>query len=160
MQHALKIIIHKRLSHLRFGCLISEGESFLLTGGASNPYVSTRYNITGWVKDLNSLNTGRTRHGCSRYTNKEGVKVGELKVLNINIKNVFQVNIVCGGRDATETFLSSCEVNIDGEDSWSITNAPLPVGIYGLRGATLDNRVLMTGENIHTLELDSTMSQS
>ena len=42
-------------------CLINEGNSFLLTGGYNSPAVSTvsRYDINGWVKDLNNLNTAR-----------------------------------------------------------------------------------------------------
>ena len=62
-------------------CLIDEGETFLLTGGyefGSSAGVSTvsRYNINGWVEDLNNLNTGRYGHGCSQFTNKHGYKVG------------------------------------------------------------------------------------
>ena len=68
--------------------------------------------------------------------------MGEIKISYFD--NVFQINIVCGGSGSGSG--SSCEVNIDGEDSWSITNAPLPVAFYGLNGANVANRVLMIGE--------------
>ena len=61
------------------GCLIDEDETFLLTGGAvrgSTVSTVSRYNINGWVEDLDNLNTGRYGHGCSQFTNKDGYKVG------------------------------------------------------------------------------------
>ena len=51
---------------------------------------------------------------------------------------------MCGGRNFN-SILSSCEVNVAGEDSWTITSGSLPAAVVGLRGVTLDNRVLMTG---------------
>ena len=59
-------------------CLINEGNTFLLTGGLRYPTaVSTvsRYDINGWVEDLNNLNTARGLHGCTRYINKQGLQV-------------------------------------------------------------------------------------
>ena len=55
-------------------CLIDEGQTFLLTGGSSKEIVS-RYSINGWLEDLDNLNTGRNSHGCTQYTNNDGVKV-------------------------------------------------------------------------------------
>ena len=52
--------------------------------------------------------------------------------------------MVCGGYDGS-TRLSSCEVNVAGEDNWSPMTS-LPGESYGVRGLTIDNRVLMTGE--------------
>ena len=56
-------------------CLIDEGNTFLITGGY--PYIATvsRYNSDGWIEDIGSLNTGRSEHGCTRYTNNFGVEV-------------------------------------------------------------------------------------
>ena len=65
-----------------YSCLIDEGESFLLTGGflvSTGGYgVSTvsRYNINGWVEDLDDLITGRNGHGCTQYKNHLGDRVG------------------------------------------------------------------------------------
>ena len=59
-------------------CLIDEGETFLVTGGYdSGAAVSTvsRYNINGWVEDLDDLITGRYGHGCTQYSNTLGDRV-------------------------------------------------------------------------------------
>ena len=56
-------------------CLIDEGETFLLTGGSYSEEVVSRYNIDGWVEDLDNLNTGRYSHGCAKYTNNDGERV-------------------------------------------------------------------------------------
>ena len=56
-------------------CLIDEGETFLLTGGLYSKETVSRYNINGWLEDLDNLNTGRRLHGCTMYTNNDGVKV-------------------------------------------------------------------------------------
>ena len=59
-------------------CLIDEGETFLVTGGYdSGGAVSTvsRYNINGWIEDLDDLITGRTHHGCLQYSNTLGDRV-------------------------------------------------------------------------------------
>ena len=62
-----------------YSCLIDEGKTFLLTGGEdfvteTSSRVS-RYDINGWLEDLDDLNTGRSQHGCARYTNNNGDKV-------------------------------------------------------------------------------------
>ena len=51
---------------------------------------------------------------------------------------------MCGGHDKWYA-LSSCEVNVAGEDNWSFMTS-LPSKSYGVRGLTIDNRVFMTGE--------------
>ena len=56
-------------------CLIDEGQTFLLTGGTYSMETVSRYNINGWLEDLDNLNTGRRLHGCTQYTNNDGVKV-------------------------------------------------------------------------------------
>ena len=55
--------------------MIDEGVNFVLTGGYdSGSVVSTvsRYNINGWVEDLDDLITGRRYHGCTQYTHGAG----------------------------------------------------------------------------------------
>ena len=60
----------------RYSCLIDEGESFLLTGGgAGSESTVSRYNINGWVEDLDDLITGRYGHGCTQYSNTRGARV-------------------------------------------------------------------------------------
>ena len=51
---------------------------------------------------------------------------------------------MCGGYNSGSTILSSCEVNVAGEDNWS-TMTSLPGERSGVRGLTIDNRVLITG---------------
>ena len=59
-------------------CLIDEGETFLLTAGGwyTGKSAVSRYNMNGWVEDLDNLITARYKHGCSQFTNKDGYKVG------------------------------------------------------------------------------------
>ena len=51
---------------------------------------------------------------------------------------------MCGGHDGSN-YLSSCEVNVAGEDNWS-TMTSLPGVRFAVKELTIDNRVLMTGE--------------
>ena len=87
----------------------------------------SRYNMNGWVEDLDDLLSPRYGHACTRYLDQ----------------GVF-VNLVCGGFDSVGEKFSSCEINLDGDNSWSYA-FPLPEQIWFLRGITIDNRVLMTG---------------
>ena len=66
-------------------------------------------------------------------------------------QDIFQINIVCGGYDNSHSLLDSCEVNVAGEDSWTITRKSLPVANIYLRGVAVDNRVFMTGKSSVTL---------
>ena len=59
-----------------YSCLIDEGGSFLLTGGGFPVSTVSRYNINGWVEDLDDLITGRYSHGCTQYKNNLGDRVG------------------------------------------------------------------------------------
>ena len=65
-----------------YSCLIDEGDTFLLTGGYNSGETVSRYNINGWLEDLDNLNTGRDSHGCTQYTNNDGVKVR--MIVNVN----------------------------------------------------------------------------
>ena len=56
-----------------------------------------------------------------------------------------QANLVCGGYDGSLNTLVSCEENIAGTRHWTYTTS-LPRPLSLLRGVTLDNRPLMTGE--------------
>ena len=71
-------------------CLIDEGESFLLTGGygaMNDGTVSTvsRYDLNGWVEDLDDLNTKRFGHGCTQYLNTDRAKVWKHIFMMINL---------------------------------------------------------------------------
>ena len=66
-----------------------------------------------------------------------------------------QVNIVCGGLDGDWEVLSDCEVNIEGEVTWS-TTVSLPVAMSSFQMITVDNRVLAVGKMITDLIIVST----
>ena len=57
--------------------------SCLLMGGSSRETVS-RYNVNGWLVDLDNLNTGRESHGCTQYTNNDGVNVRMIANVNVS----------------------------------------------------------------------------
>jgi len=84
------------------------------------------YNEAGHVRDLPSLLQGRYGHGCSSYDN-EGTKT----------------YIVSGGYDVSDR-LSSTELLVETGSAWVYTGG-LPSPRSGLRGANIDNKVLMTG---------------
>ena len=67
---------------------------------------------------------------------------------------IIQVLLVTGGF-TYDTYwnwnaLDSTELLLPSDTSWSYS-APLPSPRYYLRGATLDNKVIMTGTNMDTL---------
>ena len=104
-------------------CLIDEGDTFLLTGGHYFPGMAARYDINGWVEDLDPLLNPRAGHSCYSNVNEQGQRV----------------NLVCGGINYDSTFdpfdlLDNCEENIVGTSFWrEIENpAPLLVSNVGL----------------------------
>ena len=64
--------------------------------------------------------------------------------------NDVQVLLVTGGLDTNVVELSSTELLLPSATSWT-TSAALPSPRYLLRGATLDNKVVITGTNSDTL---------
>jgi len=113
-----------------YSCLIDEGETFLLVGGFQHESSVSRYNIDGWLENLDDLNTGRFNHGCTQY--QDASNEGEM------------VNVVCGGFDSSYSFQDSCEVNIMGTTHWT-TIGGLPRTLAGLRGINVGGHVLMSG---------------
>jgi len=111
-----------------YSCLIDEGDTFLLVGGFQQENRVSRYNIDGWLENLDDLNTGRFNHGCTQYQDEDGA----------------MVNVVCGGFDTSYSFLDSCEVNIMGSSYWTNIGT-LPTTLAGLRGVNIGGHVLMTG---------------
>ena len=67
--------------------------------------------------------------------------------IDINVSScpliVFQTFLVSGGTDGGNR-LSSTELLVETASAWILTGE-LPSPRYGLRGATIDNKVLMTG---------------
>ena len=58
-----------------------------------------------------------------------------------------QVLLVTGGSDSSYNYLSSTELLLPSATSWSYS-AALPSARGGLRGITLDNKVVITGTNM------------
>jgi len=109
-------------------CAINLGTSVILTGGYYYPTRVTEYNEAGWVRDLPDLLQGRWNHGCSYYNNKEGS----------------QTLLVTGGQTGSYDYLSSTELLVGTASAW-VNTGELPSPRLGLRGANIDNRVIMTG---------------
>ena len=111
----------------------------ILTGGDFSPEVS-EYSETGFTRDLPQLLQGRYNHGCSYFENEEGTKVD----IDSNSCGViiFQTFLVTSGHE--DDYLSSTELLVETSAAWILTGE-LPSPRLGLRGANIDQRVLMTG---------------
>ena len=115
----------------------------ILTRGAYFPNRVSEYSETGFTRDLPQLLQGRYSHGCSYFENEEGTKVD----IDSNSCGViiFQTFLVTGGRDSSYyNDLSSTELLVETSAAWILTGE-LPTPRRGLRGANIDQRVLMTG---------------
>ena len=105
----------------------------------------TQYNEDGWISDLPNFQDRRSNHGCSFYDNAEGTKVDidtNYQLLSFNM--IFQTYLVSGGITSNYDFLSSTELLLETASAWTFTGE-LPSPRRGLRGANIDNKVLMTG---------------
>ena len=116
----------------------------ILTGGVYSDYTyCSEYNENGKLRDLPQLQQGRYWHGCSYFKNEEGTKVD----INSNYCGViiFQTFLVTGGyKYDDEDDLSSTELLVENSAKW-IYSGELPTPRFGLRGANIDQRVIMTG---------------
>ena len=113
----------------------------ILTGGLYSPNRVSEYSETGFTRDLPQLLQGRWDHGCSYFENEEGTKVD----IDSNSCGViiFQTFLVTGGYNDGD--LSSTELLVETSAAWILTGE-LPTPRWGLRGANIDQRVLMTGK--------------
>ena len=101
----------------------------------------SEYSETGFTRDLPQLLQGRRDHGCSYFENEEGTKVD----IDSNSCGViiFQTFLVTGGYTGSDS-LSSTELLVETSAAWILTGELLTPR-RGLRGANIDQRVLMTG---------------
>ena len=113
----------------------------ILTGGYYSRKRVSEYSETGFTRDLPQLLQGRRSHGCSYFENEEGTKVD----IDSNSCGViiFQTFLVTGGYNDSDD-LSSTELLVETSAAWILTGE-LPTPRWGLRGANIDQRVLMTG---------------
>ena len=58
-------------------CAIGLPTTMVLTGGFDCPTSAALYDITGFIRDLPDLNTGRHDHACSHFTAQDGTLVGQ-----------------------------------------------------------------------------------
>ena len=119
------------------GNVLGPSDSVVITGGGKDGKTTTdrvtMYNKNGYVFDLPQLNTARNSHGCGYY------RFGGLK----------SYFLVAGGVDRNRQVLATTEIMTLGETFLSETKwqvvAPLPVSVFGLRGASNNFDVFMFG---------------
>ena len=58
---------------------------------------------------------------------------------------IFQTFLVSGGMDGGESISSTTELLVETASAWTYTTGQLPSPRMGLRGANIDNKVVMTG---------------
>merc|ERR1711974_118809 len=108
-------------------CAINLDQKLILTGGYSYLNRVSEYSQSGFTRDLPQLQQGRRVHGCSYFENEEGTKTF----------------LVTGG-SYNDAGLSSTELLVENSAKW-IYSGELPTPRWGLRGANIDQRVIMTG---------------
>ena len=89
-----------------------------------------RYSRTGAAESLAQLRVARYHHACGSYNSDSGHTV----LLVVGGKNEF------GKFDSTEI--------LEADTAWRLT-ARLPTARYGLRAATLENYIFISGEKHH-----------
>jgi len=113
-------------------CAIVDNDNLLVTGGSYTLRTVSRYDTSGFVEDLASLNEGRYDHGCGAYTGDTGE----------------QVFLVTGGSNYGDYngvgSLSSTELLSSTSSSWTMATN-LPRRMIGVRGVTLGGELYMTG---------------
>ena len=136
----------------------------MVTGGGDGGYISTVqvYTLSGPQERLPNMTTPRRLHACAHYVDRQDRAVSivcnitahltkatmHCDVMINNNNNNVQVLLVTGGSDGN--VLDSTELLLPSATSWT-TSGALPSPRYWLRGATLDNKVVITGTNSDTL---------
>jgi len=101
----------------------------VITGGKKTLTRVSRYEESGWVSDMPSLNQGRVHHGCTAF-----------------MSDGQQVLMVTGGSVGvySNNFLDSTEL-LRPDSGWQEITARLPRQMSGVRVNTVDNRVILSG---------------
>ena len=68
-------------------------------------------------------------------------------IINYSPLIIVQTYIVAGGYTGSD-YLSSTEVLVETGSAWTLTGE-LPSPRYGLRGANIENKIVMTGKGSH-----------
>jgi len=107
-------------------CAIKLDDYFVITGGYPSVTTVSKYDKNGWVKDLTSMNTGRSLHACGHYYSD----TNEL------------IYLVTGGYNGKK--IISTEVLSATGTSWSNVGN-LPMAAYGMSGISVNNHIFVTG---------------
>ena len=134
---------------LRYACSITpDDDTLIMTGGQYTMNTVSLYNRRGWVKNLDSLSTGRRLHACGYYKNNDGDTVRNMISFSILINMMYQVYLVTGGYDGNYR-LSSTEILPSLTSQWIILEgANLPRAMLGVRSVSVDNNIILTGNII------------
>ena len=139
----------------------------MVTGGLLSQSTVQEYTLSGPQEQLPDLQKGRSYHACALYIDSQDRAVSIVSnitahltivtmhcVVMISNNIVLQVLLVTGGSDGDiftgGSYLDSTELLLPSATSWSYS-AALPSPRVYLRGATLDNKVIMTGTYSDTL---------
>ena len=135
-----------------YACSIDLGKSVVITGGYNTEKTVTQYYEDGSFNELPQLITGRYYHGCSSYVDGNGNIVSIISLSRSrqswSCNTTFvQVLLVTAGYDYDDgdKHLSSTEIQLTRTSEWKEVE-PYPLSVDGLRGATIDNVVFMTGQ--------------
>jgi len=121
-------------SSIRRACGITDTEtdSVIVTGGSDTPSNVFRYNLTGLIEELPTMNQGRQFHGCASYKDKTTNKL---------------VLIVAGGASISDSKeRDTSERHMIGEKNWKVIK-PLPRVTSGLPDAivSMNNKIYLFG---------------
>ena len=115
-------------------CSIELGDTVIITGGRWNPNAVHAYNIEGFVEILPDLVQGRKKHGCGHYINNDNVMV-------YLVTGGYWGYYGSGGKP-----ISSTEILEAGAEHWKpVPEGDLPAPMFGLKGVSFDNTIVMTG---------------
>ena len=114
----------------------------ILTGGQYSLNKVSEYSESGFTRDLPQLQQGREDHGCSYFENEERTKV-DIDSNSCGVI-VFQTFLVTGGLTNDGDITSITELLGENSAKW-ISPGYLQAPCTRLRGANIDQRVIMTG---------------
>ena len=94
------------------------------------------------MKHLPQMHQARGYHGCGQYINDNDDMARWSSIITVLLISL-QVFLVTGGKTSSGN-IASTEVLVHGDSSWSYVG-DLPVPTRGLRGVSVNNKVIMTG---------------
>ena len=130
-----------------------EGDNYVVTGGWTYDWTNGRwpklsrvvsYNIKGEATRLPSLQTSRCAHGCGFYYNNDQLVSFKLCIVDIDCILITQTYLVTGGQHSY--FDESSTETLAKDGSQWVYAGPLPSARWGVRGARLGDKLIMTGE--------------